>query len=103
MSGRKVWLRRLGVVMLVIGGVVALGFLWRVTPLKSLVLDDHRGRRPGGDGRPPGEGFRGRDGGGAFSLGSIDDLIQTIVVGVVVLGVVVAIDKVRRRRSPIRP
>ena len=59
------------------------------------------GRLPGGDGRPPGDRFRG--GGTAFSLGNLDDLVQTMFVGVFVLGVVVAIDKVRRRRRPVRP
>ena len=101
MSAKVVWVRRLGVVMLAIAAVVALGFLWRVTPLKGIVLDDHHGRRPGGDGRPPGDGFRDRDGGGVFSLSHIDDLLQTVLVGVSVLGVVVAVDKWRRRRRPV--
>lgn len=100
MISRKVWLRRLGVVVLLICAVVALGFLWRVSPLKGLVSDGHRDRFPGGDGRPPRDRF---GGGGAFSLGNLDDLVQTMVVGVLVLGVVVAIDKVRRRRRPVMP
>lgn len=101
MSGRKVWMRRLAVVVLLIGVVVALGFLWRVSPLKGLVTDDHRGRGPAGDGRPPGDGFRDRDGGAAFSLSRIDDLLQTVLVGVMVLAAVVAVDKWRRRRRPV--
>ena len=101
MTSGKVWLRRLGVVVLLIGAVVALGFLWRVSPLKGLVTDGRGDRFPGGDGRPPRDRFRG--GGGAFSLGNLDDLVQTMFVGVFVLGVVVAIDKVRRRRHPVRP
>lgn len=100
MTSRRVWVRRLAMVMLLIGAVVAVGFLWRVSPLKSLVLDDRGGGRPGGDGRPPGDRFGNN---GAFSLGNIDDLLQSALIGVVVLAVVVAIDKVRRRRSPVRP
>lgn len=101
MTARKVWLRRLAVVVVLIGAVVALGFLWRVSPLKSLVIDHHHGHRPGGEEGPPAGGFRNRDGGGAFSLSSIDDLLQTVLVGVAVLGGVVAIDKWRRRRRPV--
>ncbi len=100
MTSRRVWVRRLAVVLLLVGVVVALGFLWRVSPLKALVLDDHGGRRPGGDGRPPRDRFGDS---GAFSLSNIDDLLQSALIGVVVLAVVVAIDKVRRRRSPVRP
>jgi hypothetical protein len=98
MTTRRVWVRRLLVVMAVIAAVVALGFLWRISPLKSLVIDDHGGHRPGGGDRPPGDRF-GR--GGAFSLGNIDDLAQSALIGVVVLAAVVAIDKVRRRRRPV--
>lgn len=98
MTTRNVWLRRLGVVLLIIGAVVALGFLWRISPLKSLVLDDHGGHRPDGGNRPPRDRF-GK--GGAFSLSNLDDLAQTALVGVVGLVVVVAIDKVRRRRKPV--
>lgn len=101
MTGRKVWMRRLAVVVLLIAVVVALGFLWRVSPLKGLVIDDHHRRGPGGEARPPGEGFRDRDGGGAFRLASLDDLVQTVLVGAGVLGVVVAVDKWRRRRRPV--
>ena len=102
MTGRTRWLQRLAVVLLLIGVVVALGFLWRVSPLKTLVADGRGGRRPGTEGRPPRDGFRGRDD-GAFSLGNLDDLAQTVMIGVVVLGIVVVVDRVRRRRRPIRP
>ena len=62
------------------------------------------------DGGSGGGGFGGRDGGpggrgngSAFSLGNIDDLVGTIVIGVGAMGAVILIDKALRRRRPVRP
>ena len=99
------YLRRLAVVCAVIAAVVGLGFLWRVSPAAGLVADGGGPRRelPAGASQP-------RDGDrhhlrldGGLDLNSIDDLGQTVFIGVGVLGVVVAVDRARRRRRPVVP
>ena len=101
MSSTLRYARRLLIAIVVIAAIVGLGYLWRSSSLASVITDGgHDGRGPGGAGDV-------RDrlherGGSAFSLDSIDDLLQTVLVGVLVLGAVVAIDKARRRRKPIR-
>jgi ribose/xylose/arabinose/galactoside ABC-type transport system permease subunit len=92
---RYTW--RLVVVVAIIAAIVGLGYLWRGSSAASLVSDG-RDRRPGFDGV---DRFRER-GSSVFGLSNIDDLLQTVLIGVVVLGVVVAIDRLRRRRKPIR-
>jgi len=104
MSGRLRYGRRLVVVAAVVAAIVGLGFLWKHSPAASLVADD----RSGGDrvaragARPRDEGFRGNDHSG-MSLSNIDELVQTVVIGVGILGAVVVVDRVRRTRKPIRP
>lgn len=77
-----------------------------MSPAASIVSDGdhggHGGRLPSAGATPIGDRFRDR-GSGGLSLSSIDDLVQTIVIGVAVMGIVVVIDRVRRHRTPIRP
>lgn len=91
---------RLLVVAVVIAAIVGLGYLWRSSSLASIITDG------GGDRRPPdggGDRFdRFRDS-GAFSLGNIDELLQTMFIGVAVLAGVVFIDRARRQRRPVDP
>ena len=90
---------RLLVILAVTAALGGLGYLWRSSALASIVAD---GRPHGGDGFQRDGGGLGGRGSTAFSLGNIDDLVATIVIGVAVLGVVIVIDKARRRRRPIR-
>ena len=89
---------RLIVVAAVIAALVGVGYLWRASALSSVIAD---GGRQGRDGFPRADGGPGGRGSTAFSLGNIDDLVGTIVIGVGVLGVVMVIDRTRRRRRPI--
>ena len=90
---------RLLVVLAITASVTGVGYLWRSSALASIVADGGPGARDGFIRDGAGSGGRGAT---AFSLGNIDDLIGTIVIGVAVLGVVIVIDKARRHRRPIR-
>lgn len=97
--GRRYAVRVL-VVLAICGVLVGVMYLWRSTSLSSLVTD---GR--GGDRRPPGGGTFDRDrrrpgDGAAFSLSNVQDLVQTIAIGVGVLATVVVFDRVRRASRP---
>jgi hypothetical protein len=76
---------RLLVVAAVVAALVGLGALWRSTSLASLVSDDGGARS-------------GQDGGPAFSLSNISDLVTTMLIGVGVMSFVILVDSARRRR-----
>ena len=102
------YLRRLAVVCVAIAVVVGLGFLWRISPAAGLITDDHGDRRLPGAApsapNPPQENDRHRSRlNGGFDLGSIDEVVQTMVIGGLVLAIVVAVDRSRRRRRPVVP
>jgi hypothetical protein len=117
MSGRARYATRLLVVMAIIGAIVGLGFVWRVSPAAGIVADgggrDGRRLPPGvsaadapssapAAGTTDGDRFERRDrGSGGLSLSRADDLVQTMVLGAGVLAVVVLIDRTRRRRRPV--
>ncbi len=99
------FLRHIASTLGVVAVIVAIGFLWRITPAASVVADDHdRGGPPAGfaaktppTGRPGFDRSFGRN--DSANLTDPSDLIQTIVtVGGVIAGVVV-IDAARRRRA----
>lgn len=101
------FLRHLGAATLLVGLTVGLAYAWRASPAASIVADSHD--RPGGDrphgavpsGTPPDgdrEFERGRDRrNGGFDIGSIDELVQPIVIYGLMTTAVVVID--RRRRA----
>jgi len=96
----KRYLLRLLVVLAVTAAIIGLGYLWRSSPAASLVSDSGHHGPPSVEGPlalPVGEDGRG----GAAGLSSLDDLGATILIGVGVLGVVVFIDTLRRRRNPV--
>lgn len=108
MNGRRRYAARLLVIVAIIAVVVGLGFVWRVSPAASIVSNDREGRErrpvPAGAPAPDEERFeRRRKGDGGLSLGSVDEVVQTMLIGVGVMAVVVLIDRTRRRRRPIRP
>ena len=91
---------RLLVVLAVTAAIIGLGYLWRSTSAASWVSDaGHHGDQGAGNSLalPAGGDRRG----GAAGLSSLDDLGSTILIGVGVLGVVVFIDTLRRRRNPV--
>jgi len=95
------WAVRLLIVVVVIAAIVGLGYLWRASSLASIITDGGREHRPhNGDGGDRFDRFRND---GAFSLGNIDELVQTVFIGVAVLAGVVIIDRVRRARRPVNP
>jgi ABC-type nitrate/sulfonate/bicarbonate transport system permease component len=69
-------------VSIVVGLVVALGFVWSTSGAASVVADDGGGRR----------------GAGGFSLSDVSDLVQTLIILALITAVVVTIDRTRRRR-----
>lgn len=92
---------RLLMVAALVAGVVGLGYLWRAnSSLASIIADGggDRGRAGGG-----GVGNVRNGGGAAFSLGNSGDLFTTLGIGIGVLGLVIVVDKIRRRRRPVRP
>jgi len=105
-NGRRRYAARLLVVVAIIAVVVGLGFVWRVSPAASIVSNDREGREgregrpvPAGAPAPDEERFeRRRKGDGGLSLGSVDEVVQTMLIGVGVMAVVVLIDRTRRRR-----
>ncbi len=82
---------RLLVVAGVFAAVVGLGYLWRNSPLASIVAD---GRDDGG---------RVRGSGPAFSVSNVGDLLTTMLIVAGVMCFVIVVDKVRRRLRPVRP
>lgn len=97
--------RRLLVVLAVTAVIIGLGFVWRSSSAASIVTDGGRPDRREIEGQPTPDGNtqpESRDRrGGAAGLASIDELGSTMLIGIAVLGVVVAVDTVRRRRNPI--
>ncbi|MFN8052618.1 MAG: hypothetical protein U0Q22_14320 [Acidimicrobiales bacterium] len=107
------FLRHLLAVSAIVAVVVGIGFAWKASPAASLVADGRDGRdRPGlpaGAPAPPAAVNRTgrfdrdrveRRGAGGISLSNVDDLVQTMFVGVLVLGGVILVDRARRRRNP---
>jgi len=90
-----------------VGLVIGLGFLWSHSGAAGIVADggDRGGRAPASaptgsvtvpkNRRPPGFDRRGS---GGPSLSNADDLVQTLVVLGALVGGVVTLDVVRRRR-----
>lgn len=99
--------RRLLVVLAVTAAIIGLGFVWRSSSAASIITDGGRPDRRELEGQPPPDGTnrpeRRDRRGGAAGLSSIDELGSTMLIGAAVLGVVVAVDTVRRRRNPIVP
>ncbi len=98
-------LRHFLAVSLVIGLVVALGFVWSKSGAASIVADD----RGGGLSSPVEPGTSSavvrqfdQRGAGGFSLSNISDLAQTLVVLTGITAAVVVIDRARRRHQPAR-
>ena len=95
------FLRHLLAVCVAVALVVGLGYLWSHTGAASLVADGGRDRRipatvKAGQVFQPGRlEQRGAHG---LSLSNIGDVIQTLVILGLILGAVVTVDKVRRRR-----
>ena len=72
-------------VSIVVGLVVALGFVWSTSGAASVVADD-RGRRLD------------QRGAGGFSLSNVSDLVQTLIILALITAAVVTVDRTRRRR-----
>lgn len=110
--------------LLAVCGVIALifglSYAWSHSGAAGIVAHDHDRRPPSGamtsmgdtdddrpdhDDGPEGhdERERRRNGSGGFALSSIDDFGQTLVTMAVIGGIVIALDKARRRRSRQRP
>lgn len=98
-------LRHLLAVALVVGAVVALGFVWSASGAASIVADGGGGRfapaggSPGSTAEPRVSDLRG---GGGFALAHVDDLVQTLLILGLITVTVVVIDKARRRYRPSR-
>ncbi|MEO5723399.1 MAG: hypothetical protein ABIQ39_12125 [Ilumatobacteraceae bacterium] len=90
MTRKRRFGQRLLVVVAVIAALIGLGYIWRSSPLASIVSDGSDIGRRRGDGA-------------AFSLNNIGDLLTTIAIGVGGMSFVILIDKARRHRRPIRP
>ena len=107
MSRAARYSRRLLVVLAVTAAIIGLGFVWRSSPAASIITDGGRPDRREIEGQPAPDGSnqpeRRDRRGGAACLSSIDELGSTMLIGVGVLAVVIAVDTVRRRRNPILP
>jgi hypothetical protein len=99
-------LRHFLAVSIVIGLVVAVGFVWSTSDAASIVADDN-----GGGSRPspaqPGTSPAARReldqrGASGFSLSNISDLAQTLLILTLITAAVVVIDGTRRRYRPRR-
>jgi hypothetical protein len=91
----------------VVGLIVALGFVWSWSGAASLMTDgrgDHDRAavtvdQTGASSAPESRRFDERRGDGGMSLSNAGDLAQTLLVEGVIIGGVIAIDRVRRRRK----
>ncbi len=85
-------------VLLVVGLVIGLAFLWKGSPAASVVADDHDRFRPsGGTDQPVDERFDRRHERDNDVLSRFEDLGQSVFLVGLIIGGVVLVDRRRQR------
>ena len=91
------FLRHLVALAMVIAVIIALAFLWKHSPMASVIANDRQGFRASGNlaASPLRDGAGSQPSSGLFNLNRGDDLAQTFAVLGLLFGSVVIVDRVR--------